>query len=282
MNNPETIAFLFTAVDNDMMLSKEDRDELIKRLNDISAESSCTKCKVKTLADARSQAIREFRDQLMEKQKHIEYYADKFKRECEKYDHLSDDYGQLKESYDILEQKYWDSQRLIDKYERDLEHEKSNAFELGKDSIIIANLNNKLERERHFHNFWQKRYYEAVDEQMKLKKENKAPDANTIAENLRLRNELTLAKMKAKEQQRYLEAYQKLYVDEVIKNNNLQKGKSEPEKDSILTKQNCKLLDILTEKIKENVLYENSPQKVYDDYLAARKKRLEKEENNDA
>lgn len=155
-------------------------------------------------------------------------FADKYERKCEMYDRLSDDYGQLKKDYYILEQKYWDSQRLIDEYDRG------------------------LEKERHFHNFWQKRYYEAVEDQTKLKNKNEDTEA-IIAENIRLHNELTLAKMRGNEQQRYLEAYQKLYVDEVIKNNQLVKGKG-----YTVEMSNSSLLDILTEKIKENVIKEEN------------------------
>lgn len=264
MNNLETIAILFASAENKPtefyeILSKYGADNIFKEAAEELDKSwkdrntVCVQCKAKVLSDARSQVINEL--------------DNKFRRECEKYDRLSDDYGQLKESYDILgrecntlreqleglskdhlsnidatekmkkerdilEQKYWDAQRTIDQYDRD------------------------LERERHFHNFWQKRYYEAVDERMKLKKETEKPNDKIIVENLRLHNELALAKMRENEQKRYLEAYQKLYVDEVIKNNNLKAGKSEPEKDDVLAKQNCKLLDILMEKIKENVIKE--------------------------
>lgn len=105
------------------------------------------------------------------------------------------DYNALNEKYNSLEQKYWDSQRLIDRYDHDYK--------------ILG----KLKR------FWKKRYLEAADEL--------AARDEIILENIRLKNELTIERIKAKELKRYMEAYQHLYVIEVVKNNDLKKGEKD-------------------------------------------------------
>lgn len=101
-----------------------------------------------------------------------------------------------------LEQKYWDCQRLIDRYQRESDLDKRNI------------------------KFWQNRYYEAV------KKYHSRDDDNL--EVIRLRNQLTLERIKAKERERYLEAYQKLYVEECLKNRKKQK-KEDTETDNFLS-----------------------------------------------
>lgn len=81
---------------------------------------------------------------------------------------------ELRKDYDALEQKYWDAQRLIDKY---------------------ASENEEVVKER---------------------------DKNNL-NNIKLRNDLTIQKIEFEEQKRYLEAYQKLYIKEAMKNTKLEK-----------------------------------------------------------
>lgn len=93
-----------------------------------------------------------------------------------------------KTDYDTLEQKYWDSQRLIEKYDRDY----------GK---------------------LYKHFQQIKDSEMKHRH---ICDLQAI-ENVKLRNELTLEKIRRKEAERYLDAYQHAYTKECIKNIMLKK-----------------------------------------------------------
>lgn len=115
---------------------------------------------------------------------------DEMKKEMET---LEQQYAELKLAYDILEKKhkkleerYWDSQRLISYYDRDNKHL------------------NKLR------SFWKRRYSEACDELV-------ASD-NTILENIRLRNSLTIERIRTRSAEAYMKAYQDLYIQEVKKN----------------------------------------------------------------
>ena len=121
---------------------------------------------------------------------------DEMKKEMET---LEQQYAELKLAYDILEKKhkkleerYWDSQRLIDHYDRDTKHL------------------NKLR------SFWKRRYSEACDELV-------ASD-NTILENIRLRNSLTIERIRTRSAEAYMKAYQDLYIQEVKKNIAIKKG----------------------------------------------------------
>jgi DNA-directed RNA polymerase subunit F len=121
---------------------------------------------------------------------------DEMKKEMET---LEQQYAELKLAYDILEKKhkkleerYWDSQRLISYYDRDIKHL------------------NKLR------SFWKRRYSEACDELV-------ASD-NTILENIRLRNSLTIERIRTRSAEAYMKAYQDLYIQEVKKNIAIKKG----------------------------------------------------------
>ena len=121
---------------------------------------------------------------------------DEMKKEMET---LEQQYAELKLAYDILktkhkklEERYWDSQRLIDYYDRDTKHL------------------NKLR------SFWKRRYSEACDELV-------ASDS-TILENIRLRNSLTIERIRTRYAEAYMKAYQDLYIQEVKKNIMLKKG----------------------------------------------------------
>lgn len=106
---------------------------------------------------------------------------------------LENEYAETKLCFDILcerykklAKKYWDSQRLVDMYARD------------EDNI------SKLNR------FWRKRYIEACDELQRCDK--------LVLENIRLRNRMTIDRIKAKKDKNYMRAYQDLYISEVKKN----------------------------------------------------------------
>ena len=115
---------------------------------------------------------------------------------------LTKSHDKLKERYSELEQKYWDAQRLIDKYEQEnsdlkskLDWEKSVSDYLGKqlDDIYESGIEQ-----------------ECTKCQIKYEK--------VLMEREKLRNELSAERIKSEERQKYLEAYQKLYVDECMKN----------------------------------------------------------------
>lgn len=93
-----------------------------------------------------------------------------------------------KEEYDRLECKYWDAQRLIDKYASDYD---------------------KL------HSHFQK----IKDSEMKHRELYR----RQVVENIKLHNELVIEKIRNREQKKYLDAYTKLYADECVKNNRLKK-----------------------------------------------------------
>lgn len=119
-----------------------------------------------------------------------------------------------------LEQKYWDCQRLIDQYHRDSDMDKR----------LIK--------------FWQNRYYEAVEKAKKAENVNsnnlRLTQDYDIQEIIQLKNELAIEKIKAKERQRYLEAYQKLYVEECMKNRKKEEGLSEDDYISCIRRYNEK------------------------------------------
>lgn len=123
----------------------------------------------------------------------LEYPEEKSNKEridiCEKTVHeLCDSLIELRKEYNALEQKYWDSQRLIEKYDRDY----------GK---------------------LYKHFQQIKDSEMKHRH---ICDLQAI-ENVKLRNELTLEKIRRKEAERYLDAYQHAYTKECIKNIMLKK-----------------------------------------------------------
>lgn len=121
---------------------------------------------------------------------------DEMKKEMET---LEQQYAELKLAYDILnrkhkklEERYWDSQRLIAYYDHDNKHL------------------NKLR------SFWKRRYSEACDELVASDK--------TILENIRLRNSLTIERIRTRSAEAYMKAYQDLYIQEVKKNIAIKKG----------------------------------------------------------
>ena len=106
---------------------------------------------------------------------------------------LENEYAETKLSFDILcerykklAKKYWECQRLVDMYARD-----------------EANMS-KLNR------FWRKRYIEASDELQRCDE--------LVLENIRLRNRMTIDRIKAKKEKAYMRGYQDLYISEVKKN----------------------------------------------------------------
>lgn len=115
---------------------------------------------------------------------------------------LTKSHDKLKERYSELEQKYWDAQRLIDKYEQEnsdlkskLDWEKSVSEYIGKQLDDIYE--SRIEQE-------------CTKCQIKYEK--------VLMEREKLRNELSAERIKSEERKKYLEAYQKLYVDECMKN----------------------------------------------------------------
>lgn len=106
---------------------------------------------------------------------------------------LENEYAETKLNFDILRErykklarKYWGSQRLVGMYARD--------------EADMSKLNR----------FWRKRYIEACDELQRCDE--------LVLENIRLRNRLTIDRIKAKKDKDYLRAYQDLYISEVKKN----------------------------------------------------------------
>ena len=115
---------------------------------------------------------------------------------------LTKSHDKLKERYSELEQKYWDAQRLIDKYEQENSDLKS---KLDWEKSVSEYLGEQLDD-----------IYESGIEQECTKCQIKYE--KVLMEREKLRNELSAERIKSEERQKYLEAYQKLYVDECMKN----------------------------------------------------------------
>jgi chromosome segregation ATPase len=120
---------------------------------------------------------------------------------------LTKSHDKLKERYYELEQKYWDAQRLIDKYEQENSDLKS---KLDWEKSVSEYLGEQLDD-----------IYESRIEQECTKCQIKYE--KVLMEREKLRNELSAERIKSEEMQKYLEAYQSLYVDECMKNRKAKK-----------------------------------------------------------
>lgn len=125
---------------------------------------------------------------------------------------LEEENEELKAKYDELEQKYWDAQRTIDQYARENEDLKKERA-ICSTRIKTYKLKNDISKsEQHIDErtakFWENRYEEANLERIKL------------------RNVLVVEQIKRKNAEKYLDAYQRLYIDECEKNRALVKAAS--------------------------------------------------------
>lgn len=103
----------------------------------------------------------------------------------------------FKSDHEKLEQKYLDSQRLINEYTRENDELKQEIENLNGLVTFLRKCSNKHK----------------TDENIEIYRNNEL-----IKENIRLRNKLVINGIKSKERERYLRAYQDLYVREVERN----------------------------------------------------------------
>ena len=109
---------------------------------------------------------------------------------------LSMKIAELCDAYTELEEKYWDSQRLIAQYAEENEELKNNIDICKRERRFVGAV--YVSRTRQHDDLKQ------ILDQM-------------VLENLRLRNKLTVEKIKRKECERYRDAYIDLYINEVTR-----------------------------------------------------------------